>query len=391
MTNIRFQNRLPDIPFPPKFLPYSFDSQRFIQYKHTSLETEYKYKILAPVDVGVPIELVDARKYEVQPGIKLLDKDLPLLHDTDKPANANAQTTSLHFLLKPDYLGAENRVYGRNGISMDHKLSALRKDGDFDLHDDYDSHSARRRDGGMDRDEMLAEIEAGFEACRNTPRHPTNPDLVPVEILPIYPDFEHFHIEFQQCEFDSNPAPNKNSLTAAEQVSQALLIGRSEQDEQTGKARVFAGYYLPTVDTARRITSLRKRAHGNAEEGIAPEILAEPDVGEEFRFEEIREYEWEIKQKQQNYKGTGQEDMYCLSVRDGEVFYMPLHKKMKLKKKKAGEQRVEHNVLVVTHRELNEKDIKMRRVKERGYLSEAEQRRLADDEEFAEGATNGDE
>lgn len=58
LTNVRFNNSLPEPPFPPKFLKYGFDYQRFAEYQPTSLEKAYKHQLLAPLDVGVPVDLI---------------------------------------------------------------------------------------------------------------------------------------------------------------------------------------------------------------------------------------------------------------------------------------------------------------------------------------------
>ncbi len=134
-----------------------------------------------------------------------MDKDVPLLLD-----EVEEHAKPLHFLLKPDYLGQENRIYvsaqclpssahsnthkhtqththpqGRNAVSHDHRLVGPRHRGDDAAH-----HLHAGDTQTVDRDAMVAEIEASFEAAKSTPRHPSKPDLEAVEILPVYPDFE---------------------------------------------------------------------------------------------------------------------------------------------------------------------------------------------------------
>lgn len=56
---IKYQNKLPDIPFDPKFINYPFDPNRFIEYKSTTLEKNYKWDILNEQDLGVRIDLIN--------------------------------------------------------------------------------------------------------------------------------------------------------------------------------------------------------------------------------------------------------------------------------------------------------------------------------------------
>ncbi len=56
---IKYQNNLPDIPFDPKSIKYPFDPNRFIQFKSTTLEKNFKWDILNEQDLGVRIDLIN--------------------------------------------------------------------------------------------------------------------------------------------------------------------------------------------------------------------------------------------------------------------------------------------------------------------------------------------
>jgi len=86
LCRVKYCNRLPDIPFDPKFLTYPFDSNRFVkvwfkisfsltlqdieslyvrvvtpspvQYHHTSLEGDYKHELHTETDLGLDIDLI---------------------------------------------------------------------------------------------------------------------------------------------------------------------------------------------------------------------------------------------------------------------------------------------------------------------------------------------
>lgn len=44
----------------------------------------------------------------------------------------------------------------------------------------------------ISRERQIQEIEASFEACKARPVHATNRKLQPVEILPLFPDFDRY-------------------------------------------------------------------------------------------------------------------------------------------------------------------------------------------------------
>ena len=60
VCTVRYSNTLPDIPFDPKFMTCNdiFGNTRFIDYKPTSLERNYKYEILTEHDLGVAVDLI---------------------------------------------------------------------------------------------------------------------------------------------------------------------------------------------------------------------------------------------------------------------------------------------------------------------------------------------
>ena len=70
---IKYQNNLPDIPFDPKSIKYPFDPNRFIQFKSTTLEKNFKWEILNEQDLGVRIDLINQDYNKVDPNGKYLE------------------------------------------------------------------------------------------------------------------------------------------------------------------------------------------------------------------------------------------------------------------------------------------------------------------------------
>lgn len=70
---MRFQAALPDVPFDPKLYTYPFDPMRFVEYKTTSLEKNYKFQILTEPDMGIYIDIIDPNRYKIpEKGMNIL-------------------------------------------------------------------------------------------------------------------------------------------------------------------------------------------------------------------------------------------------------------------------------------------------------------------------------
>ncbi|KAF8774877.1 RNA polymerase II-associated factor 1 like protein [Argiope bruennichi] len=67
VCRVKYCNTLPDIPFDPKFITYPFSSNRYVEYKPTSLERNYKHDLLTEHDLGVTIDLINPQTYAVDP------------------------------------------------------------------------------------------------------------------------------------------------------------------------------------------------------------------------------------------------------------------------------------------------------------------------------------
>ncbi|VDK27262.1 unnamed protein product, partial [Anisakis simplex] len=66
LCRVKYSNTLPDIPFEAKFLPCPFTSlSRFIEYKQTGLEKNFKFELLTESDLGVKIDLINPETYFV--------------------------------------------------------------------------------------------------------------------------------------------------------------------------------------------------------------------------------------------------------------------------------------------------------------------------------------
>ncbi|CAD7091864.1 unnamed protein product [Hermetia illucens] len=354
MMRVKYCNSLPDIPFDLKFLVYPFENDRFIQYNPTSLERNYKYEVLTEHDLGVGIDLINRDIYHPDPYAQLDPADEKLLeedvHTPQDSIRSRQHSRAVSWLRKSEYISTEQtRFQPQTMEKVEAKVGYNVK------------KSLREETLYLDRDAQIKAIEKTFEdSKKEISKHYSKPNVVPVEILPIFPDFKNWKYPCAQVIFDSDPAPvGKNVPAQLEEMSQAMIRGvMDESGEQ------FVAYFLPTEDT------LEKRRRD-----FASNILYEDE--EEYEYKIAREYNWNVKSK----ASKGYEENYFFVVRPDGVFYDELETRVRLSKRrqKIGQQ-PNNTKLVVKHRPLDATEHRMQRYREK----QLEQPGDEDDEEEME-------
>lgn len=364
VCRVKYNNTLPDIPFDPKFITYPFESTRFIQYKPTSLERTFKYDLLTEHDLGVTIDLINPDTYKINPNAvldpedeRLLDEESTSLTDA-KRSRHNKMNVS--WLRKTEYISTEYNRFTQKADKSETKVGYKIKKG---IPEDYFY---------KDRDSQIKAIERTFEKSKEQiTKHYTKPGVQPVEVLPVFPDFELWKYPFAQVIFDSDPAPKGRSAPVQmEEMSQAMIRGAVDESGEQ-----FVAYFLPTEETLGK----RKRD----EEENADYV---PD--EEYDYTLAREYNWNVKNK----LTRGYEETYFMVFRDDGCFYDELETRVRLSKRRKGAgAQVAKSRLVVKHRELMDKekraqDVRMMMLEPPQEEEEEEE----DEEEFPQGNMNED-
>uniref|UniRef100_A0A1A9WS05 RNA polymerase II-associated factor 1 homolog n=1 Tax=Glossina brevipalpis TaxID=37001 RepID=A0A1A9WS05_9MUSC len=360
ICRIKYGNNLPDIPSDLKFLQYPFDSHRFVQYNPTSLERNYKYEVLTEHDLGVTIDLINRDLYQADPYAqldpadeKLLEEDVHTPHDS---VRSKQHSRSVSWLRKSEYISTEQtRFQPQNLENIEAKVGYNVK------------KSLREETLYLDREAQIKAIEKTFSDTRNEiSKHYSKPNVVPVEVLSVYPDFKNWKYPCAQVIFDSDPATvGKNVPAQLEEMSQAMIRGvMDESGEQ------FVAYFLPTEVT------LEKRRSDFTEQ-----ILYKDD--EEYEYKIAREYNWNVKSK----ASKGYEENYFFVMRPDGVFYNELETRVRLNKRrmKVGQQ-PSNTKLVVKHRPLDANEHRMQRYRERQLEPAGDE-----DEEEEEMEVDGDE
>ena len=343
-----------------------FGNTRFIDYKPTSLERNYKYEILTEHDLGVAVDLILPDAYSQQStlddsaygdqGTSLDPRDEKLLedelHSVGDMKRSKRHATSLSWMRKPDYISTEQTRYQPTTIEkIESKVGfAVRK------------KLGTTQNTYMDREAQVIAIEKTFEDAKIPIEQHYNPEertIYPVEVLPLLPDGDMWKFPCAQVIFDSDPAPVGLVLKdQLEMMSQAMIRGvMDESGEQ------FVAYFLPTDET-------REKRKTDIEESREYEDLME------YEYKMSREYNWNVKSK----TSKGYEENYFLIKRDDGVYYNELETRVRLSKRRlrAGQQ-PSNSKLVVRHRPLNKTEHKMQRYRERHLEPPGE-----DEEEMSE-------
>lgn len=371
VCRVKYNNTLPDIPFDPKFITYPFETNRFVEYKPTSLERSYKYDLLTEHDLGVTIDLINPDTYRIESGAYLDPEDERLLEeDVNTPTDSKRSrqhNTNVSWLRKTEYISTEYNRFTQKSDNSERKVGFKIKQ----IMKDEDIYK--------DRASQIQAIDKTFEQAKEKiSKHYSKPGVTPVEVLPVFPDFDLWKHPFAQVIFDSDPAPKGRPQPAQmEEMSQAMIRGAVDENNEQ-----FVAYFLPTEETLTK----RKR---DSDEGV------DYNAEDEYDYTLAREYNWNVKNK----LSRGYEETYFFVFREDGMFYNELETRVRLsKRRKTGGAQMAKSRLIVKHREVNEREIAAQNARlmmlepqqEEEEEEEAQEEQLAgSDEEFRSGSEAG--
>ena len=330
ITQVRFRNRLPDVPFPAKLLRYPLDPARFAEYAPSTLEKQHQFVLHAPRDVAVPVDLVNDDAYVVGDDVVLDPRDAALLRDEAADGTVNDRRKrnmekDITWLLRPDYISSETKGYGRLKTVSENRL---------------DLKNLPERPN--DREAQIAAIERTFTAAATTKplRHPVRRGITAVEVAEVLPDFENWGIDNFETVFDADPVPvDRKDLVCANPEAQlefGVIMGR---DQSQGDV---AGYYLPDAETTAK---RRRRRAPEGGGGGAAAAAGTDDVqeGEKHTYHFVREYAFEI------IKRSDGDEQVVFARRKGKVYYSRIPFNIRLIKQRMAQRKRE--VCTIEHRD----------------------------------------
>lgn len=283
---------------------------------------------------------------------KLLEEDT---HTPQDSTRSRHHAKSVSWLRKSEYISTEQtRFQPQNMEKAEAKVGYNVK------------NTLREETLYMDRDQQIQSIEDTFEQSKlPITQHYFKPNVTPVEVFPIFPDYKNWKYPFAQVMFDADPSPSGKSLpNQMEEMAQAMIRGvMDESGEQ------FVAYFLPTEETLekRQIDCSMERPYEDETE---------------YEYKMAREYNWNVKSK----LSKGYEENYFLVIREDGVFYNELETRVRLSKRrqKVGTQvnTKLNTTLVVRHRALNATEHKMQVMREKQLEPAGEEEE--EDEEIEE-------
>jgi RNA polymerase II-associated factor 1 len=284
-------NKLPELPYDPKFLKCPLEENRYYTYRETSLEREYKFEMLSGIDVGVSMDLIDISCYAVPEHPPPMDPiDHQLIEAASKPSS-KPTATPVAFLLHPQYANENERgSFGVVGAS-----SAQNKDRD---------DGANFED---DRTKQIQQINDSFEAAKTNPVHPTNPKLKPAQILPLLPDEDLWGNEYSEVVFDTDPA---------------------EEAVNKRKYAIIKSFSMPGHDANGLKYFLPKRRKIAMDDEMEDDIEVDPEA--EDIAEGETEYEWVREFKYRLHKAEGEN--FLFTWRNDGITYTEIKSKILMQK-----------------------------------------------------------
>jgi RNA polymerase II-associated factor 1 len=165
---MNFQTFTPELPFEPKLCQYPFDPMRFVNYKTSSLEKNYKFTLFTEPNIGINIDLIqDAlkekknQKKELDPeDIILLSEDAPEVQQLKKISKAKES-----WLKKSE---SKTQYYYKPKKDIPGVVSSS--------------------SGSSSNESKLKKIQNSFENVESNIKHPTNSNLQAIEVIPFLPD-----------------------------------------------------------------------------------------------------------------------------------------------------------------------------------------------------------
>lgn len=237
LYDLQFMASIAQPPFEPKLLRIELPASRRYSYCSSQLEQAVNKPIFYDNLLGIPIDIIDEDTYKRHESLAkgtMLPEDARLFV-VGSDEREKAIHTARNWMLKGALM--QNNIYDRNtknNVSM--AEAETREAIELSTHDVTNT-----------RDEQIKVIEEGFDVSRHTPKHPTKPNLTPVQVLDILP---HEVIEgFTFCKFDVSPtieigkAENGLASEHADEDSRTAAAGASILRSYNGN---YHGMYVPT-------------------------------------------------------------------------------------------------------------------------------------------------
>ncbi|KAI9355361.1 RNA polymerase II-associated [Zopfochytrium polystomum] len=311
---IVYQNKLPPLPFEPKLLEQRGQLERHYRDPlgsiHSSTPLPLHGKDLdnglrpSPISLG----LIWGEK-QIRGPAKLDEEDQLLLAPYSEPKKISAVQVA-----RP-VASWLRRTAEQRHVESNYKSAPSRPKAEV-----LPMKEAKSVSSILKAIDHTFEVAARFDLTNI--RHPTNPSLKAKEMLPLYPDFEHWPNRYRLAVFDADPlrqstlrekGQNEDELSRIPYDVAILKAQRNPKDPTD----TFLSYYSPSEATAKRIFELRL-------EGL------EDDDSELYEYRHVRDFD--VKRQ-----SADDAPLVFVDIREeeGAAFYHRLGDRMTLTRKRS--------------------------------------------------------
>mmetsp|Transcript_7420 Transcript_7420/g.22579 ORF Transcript_7420/g.22579 Transcript_7420/m.22579 type:complete len:418 (+) Transcript_7420:112-1365(+) len=266
-----------------KLIDFEPDLSHYAPYRSTELDTSRVRPMYADPTYGVRVNLVDLEEYkEYEEGEGPLEEDLVLLDadgDTGDGTIRRKTSTPAPFLRAMFY--------------DEYKIDRI----------DYSGAKSKiERTKKRSREDMLASVAMEFQSAKKKPVHPDprKSQLEPVEVLPVFPDFNNQYNRYVVVQFEDDPVNSirpalKRNLDRQEPLDEAdvkemadTAVTRGNRGEDN---EPYLSLYAPVDDEIEK----RKQKRSTAD----PEELADRyGTADNEDYHLVKEYVFDVRARE---------------------------------------------------------------------------------------------
>ncbi|EFA79101.1 RNA polymerase II-associated factor 1 [Heterostelium album PN500] len=321
---LRLSNKLADTPFDPKFLVIPSDFNKFVHYKTTSLEKNYKYPLLTEPNLGIPIELIDPEVYNIpKTKVAVPEEDQPLLRSLDEqdaelrraPINRGSALLrpAVSWLRKTEYLSSHDNQMGRPVKRASESNAPTSTQSPYQQQQQQDAAD-------------IVLVENTFDAINNTNFvHPTNPSLKPVSILPVFPDFDLWANDYTETVFDADPLELPPDNMRGEKFHE--YIQEQAYIRSKGIIKGITDKFVYYIAPKNRVEDKNNNNNNNNSSSLDDDL-----EDDQHPYKMYKVFTSDIFQ--------AQEENYFMVIKDDGVYYNRLPTKVNLKRVKSRDDKI---------------------------------------------------
>jgi len=203
VVDMRLRNELPDIPMNPKWIKVPWKPERLYNYHKSTLEQKYSYRVHMEPTIGLPINMIDPSTAEnpsatlQQADVFLLRRENDEVQDYLRGAGDGKALSSFGTSLSVRRIYDANSVrqgkhWLRRTMYMDNNQFAQQNNqisGTEELMKQSDALAKRIKQAEINLKDKSERIERSFALSKEAPIHAEKPNMKPVKVFDILPDF----------------------------------------------------------------------------------------------------------------------------------------------------------------------------------------------------------